>query len=150
MNPVKKHQSGIALFFAILITSVSLMISLGVATLTIGEIGLSGSVRESQLAFYAADSGAECAIYWDLKRQKFSTSTTEQIICNNETKNVGNGSISSFSLGFDNGSCVDVIVDKSILNKTKIIALGYNSGNVVGGVCSPEGRAVQRGLEVTY
>jgi hypothetical protein len=44
-----------------------LALSIGAAIfdLTVREISLSGAATQSQYAVYAADSGAECALYWD-------------------------------------------------------------------------------------
>ena len=53
--------------FALLFTSILLIISSSVYNLFLKEILFSGAARESQFAFYAADSGAECALYYDLK-----------------------------------------------------------------------------------
>jgi hypothetical protein len=69
-------QKGFAMLFAVLVSSVLLSIGLSIFNLTVKELVLSSSGRESQFAFYAADTGAECALYWDLKGDKiFATST---------------------------------------------------------------------------
>ncbi len=62
-----KENKGFALLFAVLISSVLLSIGLSIFNLTLKELILSSSGRESQFAFYAADTGAECALYWDSK-----------------------------------------------------------------------------------
>ncbi|MBF05202.1 hypothetical protein CL644_00615 [bacterium] len=68
-------QRGFILILAALVAS--LLTSLGLAMFSIAkkEIILSSLGRDSQLAFYAADTGAECALYWDFKYNAFSTST---------------------------------------------------------------------------
>ncbi|MDP1624899.1 MAG: hypothetical protein Q8L64_03945 [bacterium] len=63
----RKNQGGFAMLFAVLTSSVLLSIGLSIFNLTIKEIVLSSSGRESQFAFYAADTGIECAFYWDFK-----------------------------------------------------------------------------------
>ena len=60
-----KSQSGIALFISVIVASVVLSLGLFMANIYIKEIILSSSARESQIAFFAADSGMECALYWD-------------------------------------------------------------------------------------
>ena len=67
------------MLFAVLTASVLLAIGLSIFNLTVKELVLSSSGRESQFAFYAADTGAECALYWDLKgKDVFATSTNER------------------------------------------------------------------------
>ena len=157
-------KTGFTLLLTLLFVSLTLSIGLGVATLIIGEIGLSGSARESQLAFYAADSGVECALYWDkpLINEKFATSTgpgSNTITCAGNSVNVGGwdscvpvctssgqskGGRSSFFLSFGSGKpCVDVTVKKNIDATTVITSLGHNT-------CVSGARRVERGLEVSY
>jgi len=67
--------SGFTILFAVLVSSIVLALGLGIVAITMKEVQLSGAGRDSQLAFYAADSGAECAFYWDLKGENFATSS---------------------------------------------------------------------------
>jgi len=133
---------GFAILFTLLIVSITLSISLGVYNLLIGEIILSGTGRDSQLAFYAADAGVECALYWDIQQSAFSTSTPNNITCVGQTKTVGGGLSSTFSLALENGSCVSITVEKS-QTLTTVTAQGQNT-------CESNPRTVQRGLRVTY
>lgn len=61
----QKKNKGFAILFAVLTASLLLSIGLSIFSLTIKELALSSSGRESTFAFYAADSGGECAHYWD-------------------------------------------------------------------------------------
>jgi len=135
-------ERGFAILFTLLIVSITLSISLGVYNLLIGEIILSGTGRDSQLAFYAADAGVECALYWDIQQGAFSTSTANNITCAGESKTVGGGLSSAFTLAFENGSCVTVTVEKG-QSQTTITSQGQNT-------CDMNPRTVQRGLQVTY
>ncbi len=60
-------EKGFAMLFAVLVSSIILAIGLSIFNLTIKELTLSSSGRESQVAFYAADTGAECALYWNFQ-----------------------------------------------------------------------------------
>lgn len=60
-------KRGFTIFFATLITSLALAIGLAIYDLTIRELDLSATANQSQYAIYAADTGAECALYWDSK-----------------------------------------------------------------------------------
>jgi Tfp pilus assembly protein PilX len=74
-NTHRNSNSGFTLMLATLIAS--LMSSLGIAMFTIAqkEVALSTIGRDSQFAFYAADLGAECALYWDYVYDLFATTT---------------------------------------------------------------------------
>ena len=57
--------SGYILLLTLLIISILLAMSFGIYTISIKEIVLASFLRDSQQAFAAASSGAECALYWD-------------------------------------------------------------------------------------
>ena len=48
-----------------LAASLALAVGLAVYDLTVRELDISATVSQSEYAIYAADSGAECALYWD-------------------------------------------------------------------------------------
>ena len=135
-------KKGFTLLFTVLFVSASLAISLGLSNLIIGQVRLSGTGRDSQFAFYAADTGAECATYWDRVSNKFATSSVATIVCAGQSRQVGGASVSSFSLNLENNSCVNVTVDKSSLTETVITSIGRIP-------CGDSSR-VERGLEVRY
>ena len=60
-----KTQSGFSVLFASLIGSLVLSIGMAILSITLKQISLASSSRESQRAFYAADSGVEFALYLD-------------------------------------------------------------------------------------
>ena len=62
-----RSKRGFALLFAVFIAGLMTTIGLAIFNITIKEVTLSGTGRESQFAFYAADTGAECALYLDTK-----------------------------------------------------------------------------------
>lgn len=63
--PRKAGSRGFTLFYAVLITSLLLSIALAVFNITLKELILSSDARESQNAFYSADTALECALFWD-------------------------------------------------------------------------------------
>lgn len=159
-----RANKGIAIYLAVVVTAALILVSFAVLSLAIKEIGTSAAARDSQGAFYAADSGVECALYWDLKNASgnsaFSTSTASVINCNadaanlanNGTLSVGGGgnanATSTFSLTFlPDAYCVNVTVVKTYAGntpKTKIESRGYNSCNVANA------RRVERAILVSY
>ncbi len=68
-----ERQRGFTLFYAVLISSLLLAIGLAIFNITFKEVILSSGARESANAFYAADTGLECALYWDLKHAGISS-----------------------------------------------------------------------------
>jgi hypothetical protein len=63
---VTSHFSrGFTLFYAVLVSSLLLAIGLAVLNITYKEFVLSSGARDSETAFYAADTALECALYWD-------------------------------------------------------------------------------------
>lgn len=66
---IKKHRSapkkGFTLLFGVLITGLLLSMVLTIAGIVVRQLIISGVGRESQIAFYAADSALECVRYYD-------------------------------------------------------------------------------------
>ena len=87
-NGMKTNSQGFVLFVALLTSSLLLAVGIAVINLSLKGFLLTTDARESQLAFYAADLGAECALYWDLKADLFSAKvtdpprTTSELNCN--------------------------------------------------------------------
>ncbi len=68
------NSKGFTLFVALIVTSLLLAIAFSLSDIVLKQLVFSQSARESQIAFYAADSGAECALYWD-RKDEFGSST---------------------------------------------------------------------------
>jgi hypothetical protein len=160
---------GMTLFIAIIIMGILLFISFAVVNITMKSTLFASLGRDSQYAFYAADSGIECAIYWDSKFEpsKFATSTSgSPINCGGMAildgqaipgsalpTMIGGGGIinptSIFYFDMNRGSnpvpyCVIVTVTKNIDGTTYIKSRGYNTCDIANI------RRVERGVEVTY
>jgi len=83
-----------------LVGGLALSIGIAIYDLTVRELDLSSTATQSQYAIYAADTGAECALYWDFKcptgtcpassngsafpTSSASTLTTGTILCNGQ------------------------------------------------------------------
>lgn len=153
---------GFALMFAVLATSVLLSIAIAIFNISLREVILSSFGRESESALYAADSGAECALYWNRKSDAFATSTGSQITCSSQTFSVGGGgeanrtSRFSFSLGAtESAPCADVSVTKSYVDhdgnistpdilQTNVKSYGHNTCTLT----NP--RRVERAFQVSF
>lgn len=138
------RSGGFTLLLSVLIASLLLSIGLSIFNIALKELILSSSGRDSQFAFYAADSGTECALYWDIKESAFSTTSPRTITCNNQNFEVGGGESSSFTMNFPpEPYCATVSVLKQD-EATIIESRGYNT-------CSQQNpRRVERGIRVRY
>ena len=88
-----KSKAGFAVLFAVLLASFLITLGLSIFSVSLKEIMIVTSVRDSQIAYYAADSARECALYWDVKVGAFpaclnsscsevSTTTAPTVSCN--------------------------------------------------------------------
>ena len=158
-----KLKKGYALYTAIMLTSILFLVSYSTLNIIIKQLELSSLGADSNIAFYNADTGVECAMYWDLKNSNisaFATSTSAVINCNNQTISTGSQTVSTnpasqsliggggssnstsiFQLNLTKG-CVIVRVIKNADNTTQIESRGYNS-------CSGSKR-FERGIKVNY
>ena len=137
----------------LILVSIIVTISATIAIIIGGELEFSALSRESQKSFFAADAGTECAIYWDIRKYSFSTSTPLAISCASYSgmPTESPNDFFSFALGYSNGSCAEVTVDKRSPPATVIEARGYNVANASGIQCqSTDPRLVERALRVTY
>ncbi len=152
-----KNQRGFTLLLAALIASIVLALGTSIFQLAQKELILSSIGRDSQYAFYAADTGAECALYWDSRHERFPTSTpiAVNITCDGQAKTTtvtesSNGVVSLFRFA-PNGYCVDVSVRKLVNVVTGSLATTIHadgfSTNCEAIASSP--RALQRSVELT-
>ncbi|MEK7177046.1 MAG: pilus assembly PilX N-terminal domain-containing protein [Patescibacteria group bacterium] len=161
MKNTNKNR-GFTLFIAIIITGALVLIAAGIGSLATRHAQIASSGQSSQHAFYAADTGMECALYWDVKNpagySAFSTSTpTSPITCNNKNIVVSpvvsgtpprNGTTTiSFDFTPADPYCVVVTIAKWYVGgtpKTKIESKGYNT-------CSASNpRRVERAVRAQY
>jgi len=147
---------GFTLLIAVLVSGI--LLSLGVAIYNIAskEVTLSSSGRESQFAFYAADSGVECALYWDYQEDAFSTTSPQQPTCAGSpvsdylVEYDSDLDIYTTTFGFSlNGSvtnpCTAVTVTRSFSpSRTTIVAAGYNT------CVTTNPRRIERAIQVQY
>jgi len=146
------NNRGFTLLLATLISSLLLLLGAAIFSVIKKEVVLSSIGRDSQFAFYAADAGAECALYWDFRFDAFNaTSTYSGATC--DAKQIGDltfpglGIAQSFEYEAD-GFCVRVDVTKNAEHpRTKVLSKGYNTS------CDDIGtnrRTLERAVEITY
>jgi Tfp pilus assembly protein PilX len=161
-------EKGFVLVYALVIMIAVMTVSATILTIYIKELKLSGIGRESVIAYYAAESGAECAFYWFSKGAKFdqtgvigyedldglasTTPTPVDAECMGEHIDADSGSLPTGTFlweavpGDNTQPCAEVTVtpnDPSAGGKTSIRSRGYN-------VCGTANLRVERGFEILY
>lgn len=164
-------HKGFVVLFAVLISSVVLAITLGISSVAYKEVLLTSQAREANYAFFAADSGTECALYADLQKTGFGTPNVSTgptpFDCNGGTITPnGAGPVSSFEMEFVNSetnalSCANITVNKNAsvslpdgttASFTEIVSIGYNASctQVANVATNPTLRIVERAIKVQY
>lgn len=72
---INNKEKGFALLFAVLVSVMVLAVGASIINISLKQVILSSAGRESQFAFYAANTGMECALYWDLNGTIVDTNT---------------------------------------------------------------------------
>lgn len=148
---IKKNR-GFVILFAVTLAALLLSIALGVANIALKEIKFGTSARDTNDAFFAADSGIECALFYDNGvTSSFGGSGGSSIQCSGSSIAISGSSPSwnfvVLGLGSSGQSCANVSIDKS--SGTTIFSKGYNIGD--GPACSPTNpNRVERELKTTY
>ena len=62
---LKQKNKGFVIFIAAVVTSLLVLIGLLISNISLRQLTFSFAGKNSQIAFTAASSGVECALYWD-------------------------------------------------------------------------------------
>jgi len=152
--PPWRDRSGFVILFAITLSAILLSIALGVANVSFKEIKFGTSAKDTNEAFFAADTGAECAFVNDKSTGNsfVSSGGTGNIQCLGTTISLsGSSPVWSFvlsGLGPQGKGCAKVTVDKTS-SPTQITSNGYNNGSG-SGTCIPGANTIERELLSTY
>ena len=149
-------NKGFTIFVAVIIVGTITFVAAGIINLAVRHLQIANAGEVSQHAFYAADSGMECALYWDVRNPSglsaFSTTTGTMINCNRDANNLGNqwvvgGAYTSVinRINFlPNSYCAIVTVTKDLVGGTQIESRGYNTCDLT----NP--RRVERAVRARY
>jgi len=167
-----QRTKGFTLLFTVLITSIILAITLGISRVSYTEMLFSSVSREGARAFFASDTGLECALLHDLEYNTFVLSPSSSIDCaysvipsvvaSPTPPPESSNSVSRFEFEIETSpnSCARVFVYKDwVIGSdayTRVESLGYNRSCVVvantlnaqGGALDP--KLVERALRATY
>lgn len=158
MRLSSRRSAGFTLLLAALIASIVLALGTSIYTIAVKQVQLSSLGRDSQFAFYTADTGAECALYWDVRFDAFATTTTGvSPSCDGKPVTITTSGTSlpytsTFSVDLftdqSTGYCAEVTVTKSDSNPHTVIhADGYS---VTCAARTASVRALQRSVELQY
>jgi competence protein ComGC len=153
-----KQKKGFTLLLAVLVASILLAIGSAILNIALRQISLSTTGRDSHFSFYAADSGSECALYWDFKNASGTSAflSNSTITCNNQAainivpvaSSDANSQYltSSFDINLlPDPYCVSVTVVKNLTTATTSIdSRGYNTCDI------SDPRRTERALRVKY
>lgn len=161
-------KRGFTLLLAALVASLLSALGLAIFNIAQKEVVLSALGRDSQFAFYAADAGAECALFWDFRYNAFATSTvyastTTPPVCAGQAllefptpyetgfpdaEPAGLGGADTSTFWFESeGYCAYVSVTKTDTpRRTDVESLGYSTP--CSNVTHP--RRLERAVRLTY
>lgn len=154
----KASQGGFVLLYVIVISSIILAMTLSVGNIALKEIKFSTSARDTNDAFFAADTGAECALYNDRSDINSFAGESEFIKCLDPSRYIGlTGELTEWhfvlsGLGIEGKSCAKVKVTKYFNDPviTTIISKGYNDNGGYDDGCDQGPNTIERQLEVKY
>lgn len=150
----ESSERGFTVLLAALVASLVLTIGISIFNVAQKQVILSSLGRNSQYAFYAADTAAECALYWDIRYAYFATTTPSGVTpsCNGTPLTINaptSDPVYTMSFEFEpNGYCARVDVTKdTTVPSTEIQADGFS---VPCSEIDVSSRALQRSVELVY
>lgn len=161
LSPFSLHaRRGFTLLIAVLVGSILLSLGFAIYNIVSKELLFSSSGRESQAAFYAADSGVECVLFWDTLGSFATSSSATSIVCNGITGQTapltrGNTNDNPYTTRFEfsmsdtpgvlAAPCAEVLVQKwTNPNRTVVYSYGYNTCVLTSQ------RRLERGIRVQF
>lgn len=166
----QETQRGIALYTAIIVGAIALLLATAMADIAFRQLVLSQTARASQNAFYAASTGVECVRYYDSVEKIFPTSSPSAQTTSVEVQCAG-GIVTGVAVSDPGGAkatfllediqtsadarsaCADVVVEKVARQISGVTV--YETTVRVDGIFPCEGgeggpRSVQRSIEYSY
>jgi hypothetical protein len=158
LKKIHKTTSGYAILFTVALVSIISLIALGLTNAAYKEIILSSVAKDSETAFYQADTASECALYADNQTQIPVDTTITSWTCGVDT--TGANQVLDItpsgdrSLGYNilphtptsPNPCFNIAVTKTVgfPSTTTIASRGYNTCN------TSNIRTVERQINANY
>ena len=133
-----KKDKGFVILFVVTLSSILLAIALGAANIALKEIKFGTSAKDTNNAFFAADTGAELALFNDKTPNFYPIGTTNFVV-----SGLGGGGL----------SCAKVSVLKDDTTNppsiiTTVVSKGYNIGDAACLSSNPD--RIEREIIVSY
>jgi len=140
-----KKNKGYVLLFAVTLAAIFLSIAFGVGQIALKENNFGTSAVDTNNSFFAADTGAEQALYNDkgVAPPTSPGTTTSSFI----VSGLGNASLSCAIVSATKTTIQNP--DLSLVTTTSVISKGYNIGGGSGG-CTKPTNVVERELDTNY
>ncbi len=154
----EKKDTAFILPFSVMLASIVLGLGFTIFNVAYKEFFLTTITRDSEIALYAADTGIECALYWDLlaSGSLFPSDNTSplpaSISCAGGTYNFNpatdfqtsaNSATTTFSLTLSSSVCSSVMIAKTSATTT-VNSRGYNRCG------STDARRLERAIQYRY
>lgn len=132
-----ERSRGVAVLFAVLVSVILVSIGATIVSIALRQTILSSTGRDSQVAFYVANTALECARYWDLNfivdadtdeiqyifpvstQTKVSTDNKDLVTCDEfkiMTDTNADGSVAWSQSG--NNTSFEILINNSLTNET--------------------------------
>ena len=147
---------GFTLLIAVVLASVALSLGLALLDIALKQVILASTSKQSHIAFYAADTVLECALYLDQKLGSFNYTTPRNLSTSGDTCNGLGFTGYTVTVGTPttttkaNVQCTSGVLGSfevhknGTTGKTNIYATGYNDCSVTSA------RRIERGLKASY
>jgi hypothetical protein len=154
---MKNTPRAFTLLITMILVSVILSVSFALLDIAYKQVYLTSISTQSQVAFYNADSGLECALYWDQQQDEFDFSSeplSGTISCEGQTIGFAAGAgvtarTTTFTIpcagdGASGDGNASIIIYKQPTGATAMYSNGFNTCKAA------DPRRVERGLKTSY
>jgi hypothetical protein len=154
---MKKSPRAFTLLITMILVSVILSVSFALLDIAYKQVYLTSIAAQSEVAFYNADSGLECALYWDQQQDEFdftSEPSSGSFNCEGQTvpfsaptSPLARTTTFTIPCAGDTTSGdgnATVIIYKQPTGATSMYSNGFNTCK------ASDTRRVERGLETSY
>jgi hypothetical protein len=159
LQKIKNNKKGFVILFAVTLAAILLAVAVGIANIAQNEVRFGTLAKNTDDAFFSADTGAECALFYDKSTGSSfpiagpaapigCTPTTPTF---SGTANTGTYDFIMTGLGPTSSGCAKVNVSKNNTGSaviTTVTAKGYNVGDASCNSTNPI--RVERSISLTY
>jgi len=144
-NLIKKNKkymsksaktAGFTLFVAMIVSSLLLAVGFSIGNIILKQLLLSGSGKESQVAFYAADSGVECAQFWDTRNSEGVTLSSDGPFATSTESEVNSITVPGLRCGAGDVYATKISSQTTHKDATSTLVIDYSGGELGYKACA--------------